>query len=139
MFFRSNDTIPYQGKIIGSDVYENDSLYRRENAFDGDPLTNFQSAQKNGAWVGIDFGKPTEIKRIVCLPRSDDNTIRVGDEYELFYWSSYGWKSLGKQVAKKMSLSFTCVPENALLWLRDLTRGTEERIFTYEEGMQIWW
>jgi hypothetical protein len=33
------------------------------------------------------------------------------------------------------------MPEKKLnkIWLRDLTEGTEERIFTYKEGKQIWW
>jgi hypothetical protein len=31
------------------------------------------------------------------------------------------------------------VPKNSVLWLRDLTKGREERIFTYENGKQVWW
>ena len=29
--------------------------------------------------------------------------------------------------------------QKALLWLRNLTKGREERPFTYENGRQIWW
>jgi hypothetical protein len=46
---------------------------------------------------------------------------------------------MGKQTATDIELSFTGVPDNALLWLRCLTRGIEERIFTYKDGEQIWW
>lgn len=28
---------------------------------------------------------------------------------------------------------------NIMYWLRNLTRGREERIFTYEDGKQVWW
>jgi hypothetical protein len=31
------------------------------------------------------------------------------------------------------------VPENALLVLRDLSKGKQERIFTYGNGKQKWW
>lgn len=27
---------------------------------------------------------------------------------------------------------------NAILWLRNHSEGNEERIFTYENGMQVW-
>jgi hypothetical protein len=87
----------------------------------------------------MDFGEPVRIEKIIYLPRSDDNNIRMGDEYELFYWSENGWRSLGKQKAKDIKLRFDHVPDNALLWLRDLTRGSEERIFTYANDQQVWW
>ncbi len=30
-------------------------------------------------------------------------------------------------------------PKGALLWLKNHTQGKEERIFTYEDGKQVWW
>lgn len=38
-------------------------------------------------------------------------------------------------------LPFVCdsCPSNALFRLRNLTRGKEERIFTYDNGEQVWW
>ena len=36
-------------------------------------------------------------------------------------------------------LQFTNVPHDALLLLRNKTRGTDIRPFTYEEGKQVWW
>ena len=87
----------------------------------------------------MDFGKNVEIGKIKYTPRNDDNDISPGDEYELFYWSGSGWASLGKQTAISHKLTYDNVPQNTLLLLRDLTRGKEERIFTYENGEQIWW
>ena len=34
---------------------------------------------------------------------------------------------------------FSEIPANALLWLRDLTTGKEERIFTYTDGKICFW
>jgi len=31
------------------------------------------------------------------------------------------------------------VPKGALLWLRNLDEGEQERIFTYENGKQVWY
>ena len=68
----------------------------------------------------------------------DSNNIFEGDEYELRYWNG-GWHSLGRQTAQTDSLAYENVPTDALLWLCNLTRGREERIFTYEDGKLVWW
>jgi hypothetical protein len=59
--------------------------------------------------------------------------------YELLYFDKNKWVSLGMKTATVCSISYDDVPRNALLWLRNLTEGKEERIFTYEEGKQVWW
>ena len=46
-----------------------------------------------------------------------------------------GWKSLGKQRADTTCLDWI-VPDNALFWLRDLTRGREEHIFFMQNRRQ---
>jgi hypothetical protein len=109
-------------------------------AFDDDVLTYFSSDQDSGAWVGLDLGKPAQINRIRYLPRNDDNNIRSGDLYELFYWNKGQWNSLGKQTGDDTHVLIcdNC-PSNALFLLHNHTRGKEERIFTYENGKQIWW
>lgn len=71
-------------------------------------------------------------------PEDESNLIDAGDKYELLYWNER-WKSLGIQVAIQKSLIFKDAPSNTLFWLRDLTKGNQERIFTYEHGNQIWW
>jgi len=111
-----------------------------EYAFDGNPLTNYSASQSNWSWIGIKFNKPVHISKIYYLPRNDDNFIREGEIYELFYWNREGWQSLGQQVGTLEShLIYKDAPTNALFLLRDLTKGREERIFTYENGKQIWW
>ena len=68
----------------------------------------------------------------------DSNEICVDNEYELFYWNMK-WISLGRKLAVDNKLHYDDVPKGALLWLKNHTQGKEERIFTYEDGKQVWW
>ena len=73
---------------------------------DGDGLTFFLTKEK-GAFVTLDLGKPEKIEKIVYMPRNDDNFIRLGDQYELFYQDGFrGWISLGRQVASELTLHY---------------------------------
>jgi len=110
------------------------------NAFDGDVLTQYQAKEAEGSWIGLAFDKPERIGRIAYLRRNDGNCICNGELYELFYWDNK-WISLGQQTGSNITykLTYSNVPTNALLLLRNLTKGTDERIFTYEGGVQVWW
>lgn len=124
-----------KGTLIGCEGYAGKE---KEKAFDGDWLT-FYSSGNNPPWIGFDFKKKVRIEKVRCVPRSDDNNIRYGDKYELKYWGKVGWISLGIKIASDNYLIYDNVPAKTLLWLSNLTRGKEERIFTYENGKQIWW
>ena len=130
-----------QGKIIGTDgAWGNEERLMKQAVFDREPLTFFNAAEDTGVWVGLDFGKPQTVKKIIWLPRNDDNFIREGDVYELFYFDKDGIVSLGRQTGDKSQvLTYENAPANALFWLRNLTRGKEERIFSYENKKQVWW
>ncbi|MCD8186242.1 MAG: hypothetical protein LUD68_07260 [Rikenellaceae bacterium] len=108
------------------------------NAFDGDFSTAVFG--KEDYWMSLDFGEnhPQTIKRIRLKLADDGNFIEPGNNYELFYYDM-GWKSMGSIRPSEDSVSFAGVPANALLWLRNKSKGKEERIFTYQEGRQIWW
>jgi hypothetical protein len=137
--FTSSDGHPLTGSIVGTEgSYQNDPSRRITSAFDGDPLTFFDSRNADNSWLGYDLGNPAKISTISFLPRSDYNIIVKGDTYELFFWDA-GWKSLGRKIAEESSLSFDSVPKEALLWLRNLSGGNEERVFTYENNEQVWW
>ena len=59
----------------------------------------------------LTFGSEVLINKILCIPRNDDNFIRPGDTYELFYWGKdKKWISLGKQKAKGVYLQYKDVP-----------------------------
>lgn len=101
-------------------------------------LSSSQSAQNTKCWVGTDFGKELEIVAVGICSRNDKNNVIKGMEYELFFWNSQ-WISLGRQIAQDYSLQYDNVPANALLLLKCTTEGKENRIFTYEDGVQVWW
>ena len=102
---------------------------------DGNVLTHFRSMDST-CFVAYDLGEMMNIKKIAFSPRNDDNYVWPGDQYELFYLDGiYGWKSLGGQIATERELNYL-VPDNALLWLRDLTKGREEQVFIYKNGKQ---
>ena len=136
-----------EGKLVEGRVTGNyspphiDPMKSMQRAFDGAVLSYAVAGpEQTDAWLGLDFGRMVELKELAFLTRSDDNFIREGEEYELYYWDN-GWQSLGKRTGsrKLQYLTYNNVPANALLLLRNLTKGKEERIFTYEDGKQVWW
>lgn len=104
--------------------------------YDNNPLTYYISSQ-GGASITVDLGREVWIDELTFMPRNDDNFIRIGDEYELFYWGDDGWHSLGRQEATDMQLVYENVPAGALLHLHDWTRGKEELPFYIEDGNQV--
>lgn len=94
---------------------------------------------KKAEEIVYDFGEETEIESIHYAPRSDSNFIVEGNEYELCCWSNGKWESLYLIDANSSALKFKDVPEGPLFLLHNLTKGREERIFTYESGKQVWW
>lgn len=121
----------------GQALKGNTSTYY-QNGFDGDLLTS-TSVTYPGREIIIDFGKPVEISKIVCIPRTDGNGIYPDNEYELLYYDLNGWCSLGQKIATDYSIDYDNVPSGALYWLRNLTTGVEERIFTHENGEIRFW
>ncbi|MDR0712503.1 MAG: hypothetical protein LBF67_09215, partial [Prevotellaceae bacterium] len=77
--------------------------------------------------------------RILYAPKSDGNAVTWGDEYELSFWDKDRWASLGKKKADNIYISFDNCPAGALFLLHNHTRGVEDRIFTYENGKQVFW
>ena len=111
-----------------------------ERAFDGNLLSNFEINQPNGNWVGMDMGKPVTVKGFSVSPRSDDNDVCPGNEYELFCFNGTDWISLGYRLAESNALHYDNIPLNTLLWLRNYTRGNNERPFIVRENGDIeWW
>ena len=107
-----------------------------EELLDNAPLT-YLGVRENLEWSLVEG---QELCKIRYLGRNDDNNIFPGDLYELFYYHfPEGWISLGKQQAQREFLIYEQVPAGGLYWLRDLTKGREERIFTWENGRMNFW
>lgn len=134
---QANQEIELEGKFISSHFRTNNEP---KKVNDGNVLSYFVSKDQTGGWVGIDLGENSgaKVSKIEFYPPNDGNSIEIGDHYELFYWEN-GWQSLGDQVAQEEELMFTDCPGNALFILRNHTKGKAERIFTYENGKQVWW
>lgn len=140
--FYDTDGKKVAGSIIGTDgtFRQGDTATSKRAVFDGKILTYFNAPKDStGIYVGMDFGKAISLGKIKYTPRNDDNNVCRGDEYELLYWNGSDWTIVDRKTAAEGSLRFDNVPGNALLLLKDVTKGKEERIFTYQDGQQIWW
>jgi hypothetical protein len=136
---KATDTLKLNGKVIGFPEVSRMIGKPYQNAFDGKLETYFDGYTSGPAWAGLDLGIPKRITKIKYCPRSDTNFILVGDTYELCYWEKDGWVSLGRRLAKEQLLRYNNVPQGRLYLLHNLSRGREERPFTYEEGKQVFW
>lgn len=125
------------GKIIGNNNPLPDCP--RSNAFDGDAATRSSTVEPDGTWIGLEFDTPKSINKLIFVSYNDNNCICNKQEYELFYWDNE-WASLGKRIGTNTyRLVYKNIPSNALLLLHNLTMGTEERVFTYDGGEQVFW
>lgn len=127
-----------KGEVMGTPgCYQGDNSHEYPNVFDGKTWTSYDYKEPSGGWAGLDLVAPEQLSKIVYTPRNRDNYIRPGDQFELFYCQKI-WKSLGRRTSQSDSLLYTGVPRDALLLLVNYSRGVQERIFTYEEGVQVW-
>lgn len=126
------DTIYCDGKST-----RNIDLYKLENCYDNNPVSFFETASWGNS-IFFESRKKQVIKTIQITPRNDDNFIKEGNTYELFYnGGENDWISLGEKIATNQPFLIYKAPKNAVLWLKNKTRGKEEQIFTYENGRQI--
>ncbi len=111
-----------------------------QQMFDDNVLTYYSNHTNKNAWAGVEFNHPTCLAKIRFLPRNDDNFIREGETYQLYYWEKDGWELLKTMKGtQEGAMVIDDVPKNALLLLHNHTKGREERIFTYEDDSQVWW
>jgi len=140
MYFYDKEGKRVKGKPIGTEgSWGNRLECTKEAAMDGDILSFFDAPDGDGSWVGVDFGSPIKLDHLFYYARGDGNAIEIDDMYELLYWDTNCWKSLGKKRGTSPTLKYNNVPKGAVLLLKNISKGKEERIFTYENGKQIWW
>lgn len=107
--------------------------YDSTNLFDNDKLSYVPGINT----ITFEFESPLEIKEIIITPRNDGNYIYPRHTYSLFYMDSKGWKLHQTKTATDNYIEFDNVPKNALYWIRNLTEGKEERIFTVDNSENI--
>lgn len=142
-FFAKPNANNKSGKLSGNWISNGfEESCGTDKIMDENVLTYFVSNHTNGGWVGVDLGtnKSFLLDKVAFYPPNDGNSIEKGDKYELYYWDKLGkWNSLGTKVAESEELIFKNCPTNALFIIKNLTKGSDVRIFTYEEGNQVWW
>ncbi len=104
---------------------------------DGDPFS-MPNIKYRGYQIYFDFGKNTKLDKLTFVPKNDGNFVVPGFTYQLYYYDKQ-WKSLGMKTATKGSITFDNIPTNALLLLKDISKGEECRPFTFVNGKQTWW
>ena len=108
--------------------------------FDGNALTFYKGFSDSNVWAAVEFEEPVQLSSVRFLPRNDDNFIREGETYQLYYWDGMEWELIKTLKGNREGvLHVENVPKNALLLLHNRTKGREERIFTYEDNRQVWW
>ena len=127
--------IPY--RVL--DLPESSYGFGVEKMTDGDVLTTYQAKEAGSQVLTFDLGGHYRLGEMLYVPHNDGNYIEPGDEYDLFYHDgARGWQPLGRQTALADSLMYDNVPGNAVLWLRDLTKGKEEQQFILDnDGEQV--
>jgi len=112
--------VTYVKKVIDGDILS--YIYRKSKGLIEPLIFSLDSLQ--------------QIKRLYFIARTDDNYVWKGDAYELLYFDGKkGWKSLGVKIATSKQICFDA-PRNALLWLRNRTKGREEQVFIYKNNKQ---
>lgn len=108
-----------------------------EKVIDGDILSHiYQKSERVIEPLVFSLDSLQQIRRLYFIARTDDNYVWKGDTYELFYFDGInGWKSLGVKTATSEYICFEA-PKNALLWLRNRTKGREEQFFIYRNNRQ---
>ena len=100
-FYAEGSDVPLKGKVIGH--YKPSLQFFDSGAeamFDSNPITFFHTADTL-SWGGLELEKPTAVSRIRFIIRSENNGIRKGSEYELFYMDKDKWVSLGSRLPQR--------------------------------------
>lgn len=139
-FYAKGSDVPLKGKVTGQ--YKPSLTYSGSGAeamFDDNPLTFFHTADTL-SWGGLELEKPVSVSRIRFIIRSENNGIRKGNEYELFYMDRDKWVSLGRKIATEDDgLEYRGVPKNALFRWIDHTKDISKRIFIIENNKETWY
>lgn len=102
---------------------------------DDDPLTYVEFKNLN---ITFEIPDNEPVSGFQIQARNDDNHINIGEEYELLLYDR-GWKSIKKVIAQDTVLRYRDLHVNGLYRLKNLTKGREENVFSFDDqGNQFW-
>lgn len=138
-----SDSVTFKG--MGTGIAYLPALYLNEEIVPyGQPFILYDDCtlislapQKNQS-SQVDFSETTQRTLAISTDGVHNSALVSGKEYELFYWND-AWQSVGKMTAEQNRLAFADVPSGCLYWLVETGSNKEERIFTLENGSQVWW
>lgn len=70
------------------------------------------------------------------VPHNDDNFVVPGQDYELLYFANGRWHTLLRKVADDFFIECD-VPRNAVMLLRNRSKGREENVFVWHDQRQL--
>ncbi len=130
---------------MGSDIAYLPALYLNEEIVPfGPPFIlekgtgNMRLLASGESATTVKLTSTTERKQEISTDGIAKSSLTPDASYELFVWNE-GWQSLGESVAGAEPLKFDGVPSGCLYWLVADDSDREERIFTVENGSQVWW
>lgn len=131
-----------QDSLLSGNLIGNKGMYPQiiDNIRDSNRTSFFTADPLQESYVGMDLGdSPKVVTKIGILARNDDNVIVSGENYRLYYWNRQ-WIPVGVEKGKTdKTVTFKKVPEGALYLLKNIAGGTENRIFEFKDGKQIFW
>jgi hypothetical protein len=103
-----------------------------------DDCTMEQLVASDDVTQDITSGSTTRRRQVASTDGIAESFLNGGKEYELFVWDD-GWQSHATAVATDAPMTFEDVPAGGLYWLVEADSDHQERIFTIEERVQVWW
>lgn len=132
---------PIRGNYIGSKQMEDNSLtyLNDNNVYTTNKYINEDFISHNPYWIGLEADNKSYLNSIEFTPKTDTNDVFPNLTYRLIFWNGKEFETIEEKEATDNLISFKHVPKNSLLVLKCLDQGKQERIFTYQNGKQIWW
>ena len=99
---------------------------------------NNDNVEVSPSWkneISLLLETPQIINDIIFTPSNANNGIVPFNLYTLYYWHNK-WISVETKMATSHYIEFKDIPENALLWLKNETTGTEEMLFMVKNDIQ---
>jgi hypothetical protein len=138
----ADDAAPFAAMGLGimylPAIYVNEKIVGVGSPFVAGPESNQECKANLETTQTLRLLSTTRRTQEISTDGIEKSDLTPGVEYELFYWSD-GWQSVGKATAGGEALEFDGVPTGAVYWLVAVGSDREERIFTYEDGRQVWW